>query len=388
MTERACASNGFRFRRGASPCSPAEVLCPGNPGARVRHGMTLIELVVVMAIISILVALSLPAISQVRATAKRVECTNNLRNIGLAMLQETESRNRFPAAGNFGRDPETGSTRNHHSWVVDVLPWLDQGNIAAKWDKDKPVDDAVNEPLTRIHIPVLTCPVDISCSTKRDQGDLSYVVNGGVGFTVEFEPGMHDCFVDPRFTRLDLNGNGALCPPRDRDRELDGQPSDREIAFWMGLFFNETWKWDVTRRHHRPATVRDGMSQTIMLSENVRTGYNPANPDAHWAHPNPYFTSFYVGNPCVTGNCLDGVDYSLTNSRRARINSGLWSAEGTSPVPNSFHAGGVNMAFCDGRVVFVSETIDGAVYASLASPAGLRLAETMLAQPVVSDADY
>jgi prepilin-type N-terminal cleavage/methylation domain-containing protein/prepilin-type processing-associated H-X9-DG protein len=342
-----------------------------------RSAFTIIELLVAIAVIGILVALLLPAVQQVRAAARRTQCSNNLRNIDFAMLNVADSMGRFPACGNFGR------TGNHHSWVIDVLPWLEQTAISDHWEKDRPIDDPVNAPLSENHIPILTCPDDISVGGG---GDLSYVVNGGIGFTAFV--GVHDCPIDPDGNRLDLNGNGLTCSP---DPTADGDPSDRKLFFRMGLFFNETWKWDVTVRHHRFATVTDGLSQTIVLSENVRTGFDPSapGPAKSWASNAPYMTSFYIGDPCPHGNCLVGaVDYRRCNAGRYAINSGLAEPEGSSPIPNSFHAGGVHMAFGDGHVRFVSERLDGRVYAALASPQGRMLQGSPLEQTLVSGDSY
>lgn len=129
----------------------------------------------------------------------------------------------------------------------------------------------------------------------------------------------------------------------------------------------------------------DGTSQTFLVTENVRIGFDPADDRATFADPDPYRSAFYVGNPCRNGNCSSGnVDYSLCNAGEDKINSGLWSEEGRSPVPNSFHPGGVNMAYADGHVTFLSESVDGAVYAALASPQGMLLEGTPLAQVIVS----
>lgn len=356
----------------------------GGRSSRGDNGFSLIELVVAMAVIAVLVAIAVPAITKSRQAARRTQCMNNMRQIAAGLLEVANDRNRFPACGNFGL------RGNHHSWVVDLLPWIDQRNISDRWDKNRPISDPVNAPLAQTHIPVLTCPMDISVQTRPGEthGDLSYVVNGGIGFTVLYPGGMHDCPVDPSRHRLDLNQNGVLCP-QPPDLDDDGEPSDRELFFRMGLFFNETWDLDVTNRHHSPATVIDGMSQTMLLSENVRTGYNPDRPETGWASPNPYLTSFYIGNPCLDGSCTAGVvDYSRSNAGVARINAGLTSEEGSSPYPSSFHAGGVHVAFCDGRVVFLSEEVDGGVYAALASPQGVRLNGTPLAQSIVSDSSF
>lgn len=349
-------------------------------GAR-RSGFSLIELIAVTAVIAILVSLALPAIQQVRAAARRTQCRNNLKNVSLAILQEMELKDRFPASGNFGFNVATGSGYNAYSWVVSVLSHLDQGALAVSWDKDKPMEDPANEPLTHTYIPVLTCPDDISVA---QQGDLSFVVNGGIGFTVKYTNGVGDCPVDRTWSRLDLNGDGVVCEPSSAP-EL--KPTDRDLFVHFGVFFMETLNRDVSRRTHRASSVLDGMTHTYLASENVRAGYDPANPgEAHWASTNPYRHSFYIGNPCANHDCTSGnVDYNRSNTGDDAINSGLLSPEGSAPVPNSFHAGGVNMAFCDGRVVFLSDKIDGGVYAAQASPQGSRLQGTRFAQPLVTE---
>jgi prepilin-type processing-associated H-X9-DG protein len=329
-----------------------------------------------MAIISLMLSLALPAIGRSRAAARKVECANNLRNIALAMTQYVDLYERFPASGNYWPSGPK-STNHHHSWAVSILPWIGQKDLYSRWDINRPITDPINEPLTHTYVPILVCPVDISRSREKDQGDLSYVVNGGVGFTIGPRFGYEDCPVAPAAGPLDLNGDGSACT---------GAPGDAEdYAYFkkMGLFFLENWKTGVDR-HHRLADVTDGLTQTFMVSENVRAGYDPDTPETGFANPHPWRCSFYIGNPCRGGSCSPGnVDYSLSNAGDAQINSGRWRAEGRSAVPNSFHDGGVNMAYADGRVRFLSESVDGAIYAALASPQGMGLSGP-LQQPIVS----
>ena len=104
-----------------------------------------------------------------------------------------------------------------------------------------------------------------------------------------------------------------------------------------------------------------------------------------FAEPDPYYSAFFIGSPCPLGACGAGeVNYARSNAGFERINSGLWSPEGQSPLLNSFHPGGVLMAYADGHVAFLSEGLDGGVYAALGSPQGSRLQGTPLEQPVVS----
>lgn len=350
----------------------------GNPPG--KRGITLIELIVVMVIIAVLASLSLPALSEARKAARKTQCQNNLRNIALGLVFFDQTNARLPASGSFGHDQ---NLKNYslHSWAVHILPFVEQSNIYDRLELDLPPKDPKNKILRTAHIPLYLCPIDITRNEQK-YGDLSYAVNGGVGFTV-FRLGVRDCPVDQFWTVLDLNGDGQGCTGTDADQ------LDKDYFKKMGLFFLETRNTSITIRHYSIDDILDGASQTFLVTENVRTGYDPTRAFSNFADSNPYKCAFYIGNPCRDGNCSPGnVDYSLSNQGDNRINSGLWKPEGDSPVPNSFHLGGVNMAFCDGRVMFLSENIDGRVYAALASPLGMQLNETPLAQPLLSDTSY
>ncbi len=345
-----------------------------------RMAFSLIELTVVIAIIGLLVALALPAVTNVRTTARKTRCLGNLRNISFAMTQYDQFHRRLPASGYYYDPPRGGGGGPHHSWAVSLLPFIEQRSLYNRWDLDKIYTDPVNAPLARIHIPVYVCPLDITRSDEQ-LGDLSYAVNGGWGFTIRTRKKVGDCPIDRRGRRLDLNGDGQACTG---DSALDDK--DRDLFKKLGLFFLENWKVGGTVRHHSLDDVHDGLSQTFLVTENVRTGYRPDDETANYANPNPYRCAFYIGNPCPNGSCPPGgsIDYSLSNSGENKINSALMQPEGNSPIPNSFHPGGVNMSYCDGHTSFLSESVDGAVYAALASPQGVLLMETALRQEAVS----
>lgn len=371
-----------RFSRPFQPTGAAGQL--GDGGYPLRSvadrpaAFSMVELIVAMAVITILIALLLPAVAQVREAARRTQCLNHLRNIALAQIQFDQVHGRLPASGNFyDPGPGKGEVKFHHAWTISILPYVEQNNLYQSWDEDLPIDDPKNEPLTESEIPVYTCPSDISLIGS---GDLSYVVNGGWGYTIRTGDGVGDCPVDWRNNMLDLNGDGKTCTG---DDSVDDE--DRKRYKYLGLFFVENWKSGGTVRHHSLNDVFDGTSQTFMVSENVRAGYDPDDERATFANPHPYRNVFYIGIPCIAGSCAKGtVDYSLCNSGADRINAGLESPEGQAPHPNSFHPEGVNMAYADGHASFISEEIDGAVYAALTSPQGRFLNGSPLEQVIVS----
>jgi hypothetical protein len=194
-----------------------------------------------------------------------------------------------------------------------------------------------------------------------------------------------DVITDDPFCRpLDLNGNGIACPAKAED---DGTPNDRTLFYSTGLFFLENWPLKKGAvRHHSPDSVLDGLSNTLMLAEGIRAGFDPNQPQTNWASPQGLRNSFFLSaHVCQDRKCSAGnVDYGRANSsaepyRLEAINAARDQAEGEAPWPSSYHIGGVSVVFCDGRMHFLSENVDGIVYACLVSPRGIELA-----QPVVS----
>lgn len=256
-----------------------------------RTAFTLVELLVVITIIAMLMALLLPAVMNARTSARKTQCQNNLRNVGLAMLAEVAAAGRFPASGYFSH---TGA-EYYHNWVVSLLGRLDRMDLATHWDFNRPHNDPHNLQLASVHLPILTCPDDDS--VVPGQGNLSYVVNGGFGWTtgqpVADCPSAFHITDDPCTRPIDLNGNGVACPAEAED---DGTPNDRTLFYSTGLFFLENWPLKKgTVRHHSAESVLDGLSNTLMLAEGIRAGFDPNQPQTNWASPGVAQRSFFLG---------------------------------------------------------------------------------------------
>ncbi len=182
----------------------------------------------------------------------------------------------------------------------------------------------------------------------------------------------------------------------------------RDNLFKMGLMFTESGVADGTlpspgtsilRRRHSIDTVRDGTSTTVMMSENINAGFalnalfapgGTTVEEVNWACPHPYNTSFFVraNTPGITAPAIGTAalsatsvyDYTTGNERSAvggGINGDLSGlAESQFPYPNSQHPGGVNLLMCDGSTRFLTDSVDGGVWARIVTPDGGNLAGT------------
>lgn len=361
-----------------------------------RSGFTLLEVLVVIAIFAMLATLIFPAIQNARRAATKVQCLNNIRQVAMALHQANDKLGHLPNSGTYalngddldgdgkpdnpGGVPSPHSTfwlqwapwanptflelRPMHSWVLEVLPYLERDDIVDAWDFGKPFHDdkfSRNADLADTSIAVLACPADDSL--VRGSGNLSYVVNGGFGRGWNLP--------------IDWNGNGITKDFLGNGPTHEDTRDQRQSQF-LGLMWqgnrNSLSRFDF---RHRFSGVRDGLSTTVLLAENVRTGYDSSSADgvAHnWASPHANRVAFHVSAAVCQAGCSEEKppDWALANGTATgeAINSSLYGEEGKAPWPSSWHGDGVHFAFCDGSARFVSDRVSGMVYTQLVSPAG------------------
>ncbi|HET6424157.1 MAG TPA: DUF1559 domain-containing protein [Planctomycetaceae bacterium] len=122
-----------------------------------RDGFTLIELLVVIAIIAILIAVLMPAVQQAREAARRTQCRNNLKQIGLALHNYETAHEVFPP-GILGDDGSLASTQPLHTWMAQLLPFLDQTPLFQAYNFDVRFDDPVNAQVVATRLQTYLCP--------------------------------------------------------------------------------------------------------------------------------------------------------------------------------------------------------------------------------------
>jgi prepilin-type N-terminal cleavage/methylation domain-containing protein/prepilin-type processing-associated H-X9-DG protein len=321
-----------------------------------RRAFTLIELLVVIAIIAILIALLLPAVQQAREAARRTQCKNNLKQIGLAMHNYHDIHNQFPPSIGWGRNPGGGDDV-HQAWSdkVFILPQIERGAEFSRLDPTQPPYThwwrGGNLSLSG-RIPVFNCPSDQPNQNGTD-GNHSYSINNGVmrygapGATSPMSgwEGRHNGFA----SYVSHQGGGHNNTPVNFASFLDGTSNTACYAeFGKTNFVPEpygpksmqlkTWVGDTgTHRELRQACLAQTASADNGGGRHAMRGAGWS-----WSFPTGGGAYSHNMNPNETGCFSQQGDWFGSNMVSA----------------SSYHTGGAQIALCDGSVRFISENID------------------------------
>lgn len=317
-----------------------------------KHGFTLVELLVVIAIIGTLMSLLLPAVQSARESARRLQCSNNQRQVALALVNYENRRRRFPGYLNdINKEIDSGTANNRTlpaSWAVTILPEIEQQNVYDRWTDSNPSQRAA----IVTYMPILICPSDPP--DERSGSPLGFNVNCGVP---------------------DVDQSGSAI----NDRAPNGIFQN---AF--GAYGGPSGSFPPTTRPDPNVSldsISDGTSTTLMLSENIQAG-QWGGAGSQQAAANQIANRFQGSADAETATGM--VWHPDVNSEQHAfrpVNSGAQDVSDDplrdgDPLPmrydlarpSSNHAAGVNVVFCDNHVIFLSEDIDYRVYAHLMSP--------------------
>jgi prepilin-type N-terminal cleavage/methylation domain-containing protein/prepilin-type processing-associated H-X9-DG protein len=356
-----------------------------------RNGFTLIELLVVIAIIAILIGLLLPAVQKVREAAARMQCSNNLKQIGLA-THNYESTFRYLPPGGFrwaaGATPST---------VVIILPYVEQANLYNLMDFTTDINSgATNNAARTQQVPFYLCPSDGSSAFEPDFangvggtrvggaaiGRNNYVGSLGTtadqrstesnrvgifNFTATASGGFNIVSSKLRITGIaDGTSNTAMWS------ETKLATSDRDLN---GSSAATNW-YDPTMVYILPAGD-DGWSN---YTPQTGTLFNETNPNAliqgmtfkcnSWDYPPTNAITYrgleyYRGLPAVSGNYTHTVPPNYQG-----YDCGNDTYNAAHVAARSYHTGGVNVCFADGSVHFISNTIPFPVWQALGTRSG------------------
>jgi prepilin-type N-terminal cleavage/methylation domain-containing protein/prepilin-type processing-associated H-X9-DG protein len=304
---------------------------------RERGGFTLIELLVTIAIIALLIALVLPAVQQAREAARRAQCSNNLRQIGLALLNYESQWGMFPTST---RPVPAQPVSKQTATLVRILPFLEQASLFQRYDFNVPWFDGLNPPLIQTQLSVFLCP----STPDSSRVDTKLIAIGGVSFS-----GPRACadYAPLEGVGSLLTGTGLV------DKQSEGSPGALQVNFTQC----------------RLADITDGSSSTLVVGEDagrpvwyIRGRVSPVPtvlPGAGWADDEQdFFLHGAQGDalatppgPCAVNCHNDGELYS-------------------------FHPGIANTLFADGHIKYLSASTDIRIVARLITPRG---------QEVVSD---
>ncbi len=370
---------------------------------KLRSAFTLVELLAVIAIIGILVGLLLPAVQAAREAARRMQCSNNLKQLGLAVHNFESARRQLPTSLRPPSNIAISGEQSRVSVLTELLPYIEQTAIYNNYNKGINWNTGTNISLSQSRIPSFICP------SNPDGGALDTAPPGIVAAfiprmaaTTDYSP----IFGIAPGVFTQLLGSGSA-PDLYRDPAEVFAGVNPPYTYVRGFFpKNATINSGTGLQTSKGATfssVSDGLSNTIAIAESsgrpfvyvknkkLTQGNALTDTDASssttdrlngggWSRPASDIILFGATNDprgvlggtiafnATNGHNIRGVTYTANGVASTIL--GLPIATHGTGAPYAFHTGGANFTRGDGSVQFVSDSIDFRSFISLATPSG------------------
>jgi prepilin-type N-terminal cleavage/methylation domain-containing protein/prepilin-type processing-associated H-X9-DG protein len=321
-----------------------------------RPAFTLVELLVVIAIVGVLVALLVPAVQAARESARRSSCSNNLRQIGVALLNYHESNKAFPPSACL----PYGATADNWSAQARLLPYLEESGLENLIDWGKAYN--LQPQVTRVRVPTYLCPSELRDQERPDGALVHYPLNYGInlGTWFVFDPSMRQ------------GGNGLVFPNSRTSLATLTDGSSKTLAFAECKAYN--------------AYLRDGGNPNVSAAaipatpaDVVALGGDFKRDSGHteWIDGRAHqtgFTSTFTPNSAVVYTSASGesFDVDFNSSREGKTTNKITYAVVTS---RSYHPQAVHVLFADGSVRAISDDVDLALWRALSTRSGSEVYE-------------
>lgn len=301
---------------------------------RKRTAFTLIELLVVIAIIAILIALLLPAVQQAREAARRTQCKNNLKQLGIAMHNYHDVLSSFPPGAIY---LSSSTDNNYIGWGVAILPFLEQQALFDNYNSLVPNHHADNRDVLEYSLSMMLCPSDTGNQQLVDpsQGAYQPIAPSSYKAVAGVRPSGCGGFWDypPHFT----GGSPSI---------RDHQRGPLHVA---GVGNSTT---------ERIADVTDGTSNSLMVGE-YHTTTDPRF-KAFWGNSRTFFSMGIIMPESVLRGLPDHAECANVMGTACRCNRAF----------ASLHSGTINFLLCDGSTRSLSTNVDSTIIMGLGTVSG------------------
>ncbi|MFM7074309.1 MAG: DUF1559 domain-containing protein [Planctomycetota bacterium] len=311
-----------------------------NRRGRLATGFTLVELLVVIAIIGVLVALLLPAVQAARESARRTQCTNNLKQLALGCHNYHDTNNALPFA-----------YQQNISHLARLLPFIEQSALHDRVNYSVPFSDPANAFVMMANVTGFVCPSDPNMLPPSLGGTNNYYANmgsnivnsapstasGGVNFGMADQNGAFTASTAVRFADiLDGTSNTALLSERSRGDGSNGISTPLSDTFQPGTY---------------PATADQAMADCLAVNPTDLSKQGFSNGGVPWLRPYHSTTAYFHVLPPNQRSCM-------------------FPPQRIATTANSRHPGGVIVGMADGGVRFVSRTINVLTWRALGTRDG------------------